>query len=71
LYRDGAEVVRQAAGLVVPVASSGGSLIAGGLLHVGSTMPPGSYVLEVLVTDRLTGKGARATQTIDFDVVQN
>ena len=33
-------------------------------------MPPGSYVLELVVTDRLNKKPARATQTIDFDVVQ-
>jgi hypothetical protein len=30
---------------------------------------PGSYLLEIAVTDRLAKKGARATQTIDFDVV--
>jgi hypothetical protein len=33
-------------------------------------MPPGSYVLEIVVTDRLAGKRAPARQTIDFDVVQ-
>ena len=69
LYRDGVEVLRTP-GAAVPFVDNDGLLIAGGILKVGSTMPPGSYVLELVVTDRLNKKPARATQTIDFDVVQ-
>ena len=69
MYRDGVEVLRTP-GAAVPFVDKDGLLIAGGILTVGSTMPPGSYVLELVVTDRLNKKTARATQTIDFDVVQ-
>jgi hypothetical protein len=40
------------------------------VLNLNASTPPGAYVLELTVVDRLAKKPARATQTIDFDVTQ-
>lgn len=69
LYRDGAEVFRTPAAPVASIATTEASLIATGVLQLGS-FTPGSYVLEILVTDRLARKGPVARQTIDFEVVR-
>ena len=70
LYRNGDEVIRKPAAPVVPIASMDGSLSRQGCSSWRMLMAPGTYVLEIIVTDRLADKTARATQTIDFDVVQ-
>jgi hypothetical protein len=69
LYRDGVEVLRRPAAPVAPIAGPDGSIIAKGVLRLDPAMAPGTYVLEIILFDRLAGKTARATQTIDFDVV--
>ncbi|MDQ2855089.1 MAG: VWA domain-containing protein, partial [Acidobacteriota bacterium] len=39
--------------------------------HLGPELPPGEYVLEVIVSDNLAGEKQRtATQSIDFEVVK-
>jgi len=68
LYRDGQEVFRSDPRPVVPPRGASG-LLAAGVLQLGRNMRPGSYVLEIAVTDRLAKKHARATQTIDFEVI--
>lgn len=67
LYRDGAEVFRTEPRLVPPTANSAAAFIEGGTLQLGTSIPPGNYVLEVFVTDRLANR--RASQTIDFEVI--
>jgi hypothetical protein len=40
-------------------------------IQLGAQLPPGEYVLEVVVTDTLaSGKSRTATQWIDFEVVK-
>lgn len=68
IYRDGREVFRSEPSPVLP-ATATGAPTAGGVLQMGREMPPGSYVLEIAVIDRLAKKASRATQTIDFDVI--
>ncbi len=42
---------------------------AGGRLSLGRNMPPGEYVLQIIVTDKLgRSKFNRAVQTLDFEV---
>ena len=55
-----------------PVQQTPGSqdLSASGVLQLGAGMPPGSYILELTVIDRLEKKQSRATQTIDFEVIE-
>lgn len=70
LFREGREIF---AGNVLPF-NIGGQLdlkriSAGGRLQLGSDMPPGEYVLQVIVTDQLVkGKSGTATQWIDFQI---
>jgi VWFA-related protein len=68
LFRDGREVFRSASPAIEFVPQDR-RILAAGMLGFGKGFPPGSYVLELTVTDRLAKKNARATQTIDFDVV--
>jgi VWFA-related protein len=68
LYRDGREVFRSEPRPVVPVPGVRAP-VATGVLQLGANMPPGSYVLEIAVVDKLAKKHARATQMIDFDVI--
>jgi VWFA-related protein len=68
LYREGIEVFRNALRGTLAVPSGTGPLV-GGVLHLGANTPPGGYVLELTVSDRLGKKTARATQTVDFDVI--
>ncbi|HJR06846.1 MAG TPA: VWA domain-containing protein [Pyrinomonadaceae bacterium] len=43
----------------------------GGSIKLGSNLPPGEYVLQIVVTDLLaTGKHRTATQWIDFEIVK-
>ena len=44
-------------------------LVGAGFMKLGAKMPPGDYVLQVIVTDKLSGEKQRtATQSIDFEV---
>ena len=44
---------------------------AGGLLQLGNGLPPGEYVLQIIVTDVLAKEKHRtATQWIDFEIVK-
>jgi hypothetical protein len=47
-------------------------LVAGGGLRLGTDMPPGEYILQVVVTDLLAKDQKRriATQWIDFEIVK-
>jgi len=45
-------------------------LVVGGIMRFRRSMPPGSYLLEVIVGDRLAKTGAHARQTVDFELVQ-
>jgi hypothetical protein len=70
LFREGQQIF---AGNVLPFDASGQPdpkrINAGGRLQLGSDMPPGEYVLQVVVTDQLVkGKSGTATQWIDFQV---
>lgn len=69
LFRDGAEVFRSAP-RPVDAAPQATELLAGGVLKFGPETPPGSYLLQITVTDRLAKRDGRATQTIDFDVIE-
>ncbi|HEX6284310.1 MAG TPA: hypothetical protein VFZ71_05520, partial [Pyrinomonadaceae bacterium] len=43
----------------------------GGAIQLGTTMTPGEYVLQIVVTDRLAKEKYRvATQWMDFEIVQ-
>jgi VWFA-related protein len=44
-------------------------IAASGVLQLGIDTPPGSYILQLTVTDRLARKHNRAIQAIDFDVI--
>jgi hypothetical protein len=72
LFRDGKEVFK---GRELPFDSSGQPdllrLTAGGALQLGTEMPPGEYVLQILATDALADQKHRvATQWIDFQIVK-
>lgn len=46
-------------------------LVAGGSLRLGNELPPGDYVLQVIVADKLAKADHRlATQWIDFEIVK-
>jgi VWFA-related protein len=70
LYREGVEVFVSDAQSVEAAKSPGAPLLATGILELGRAMKPGSYVLELTVVDRLAKKHGRATQMIDFEVVE-
>jgi VWFA-related protein len=72
LFRDGQELF---AGRSSPLAVEGQTdlkrLRAGSVLRLGAQMPPGEYVLQVVVTDTLAKEKQRtATQWIDFEIVK-
>jgi len=70
LYQDGMEVLRTGPHPVGTPTHSAEHPFAGGMLKLAHEMMPGTYVLEVDVTDRLAKKHSRATQTVDFDVIK-
>jgi VWFA-related protein len=46
-------------------------LIAGGVLQLGTDLPPGEYVLQIVANDALANQKYRtATQWIDFEIVK-
>jgi hypothetical protein len=70
LFRDGVQVmtdktpVRPPADLKDPH-----HLRAAGRLSIGSGAPPGEYVLQIIVTDKLAkSKVTMATQSVDFEI---
>ena len=72
LFREGQEVF---AGKMLPldVATQADPkrLQTGGALQLGTNLPPGEYVLQVVVTDTLAKEKYRtATQWIDFEIVK-
>ncbi len=72
LFREGKEIF---AGRVQPFDPSGQTdfkrLTASGALQLGMEMPPGEYILQVLVTDTLAKEKHRvASQWIDFEIVK-
>jgi hypothetical protein len=69
VYREGVEILRGPLRGAVTLPAAGAPLV-GAVLHLGEALPPGGYVLELAVEDRLAKTPARATQTIDFDVIR-
>jgi len=72
LFHDGKEIF---SGRELPYDSSGQSdlqrLPTGGALQLGTSMGPGEYVLQMIVTDLLADKKHRiATQWMDFQIVK-
>ncbi|HJU56793.1 MAG TPA: VWA domain-containing protein, partial [Pyrinomonadaceae bacterium] len=72
LFREGQEVF---SGRVQPFDATGQAdvkrLQTGGALQLGTSLPPGEYVLQVIVTDPLAKEKYRtATQWIDFEIVK-
>jgi VWFA-related protein len=72
LFRDGEKVV---AGNMRPIVSrqeiEGGRVLVTGRLDTVADLPPGQYILQVVVTDLLTPEQSRtATQWIDFEIVK-
>ncbi|OLE52746.1 MAG: hypothetical protein AUG51_16325 [Acidobacteria bacterium 13_1_20CM_3_53_8] len=72
LYRDGQQVF---AGNVQPLDTTGQPdlkrVTVGGGLVIGSELPPGEYVLQVIVTDLLAKANHNtATQWIDFEIIR-
>jgi hypothetical protein len=46
-------------------------ITAGSRLQLGSEFPPGNYVLQVIVTDKLAKQNqTEASQWIDFEVIK-
>jgi len=71
LFRDGKEIF---SGQEIPFDSSKEPdlkrLPVGGAIQLGTDMPPGEYVLQVVVTDVAEGKPRMTTQWMDFEIVQ-
>jgi hypothetical protein len=72
LFRDGQQVF---AGRRTPLSVEGQTdlkrLSTGPAIRLGAEMPPGEYVLQVVVTDTLAKEKHRtATQWIDFEIVK-
>jgi VWFA-related protein len=72
LFRDGQPVYASAPQPFDPGPQPGAArLEAGRRLQLGTQLPPGDYVLQVVVTDELVkGKRRTATQWIDFQIVK-
>jgi VWFA-related protein len=72
LYRDG-QLIFTGKDLPVPVSAQNDPrrLIYGGRLTLGTDLPPGDYVLQIIVTDQLRDDKYRtASQWIDFEIVK-
>lgn len=70
LFRDGKQVY--AGQPMVPELAgdaAAGRLLAGGRINLSQAIPPGGYVLQLIVTDRLAkGKSRTASQWVDFEI---
>jgi|ERR1035441_7748825 hypothetical protein len=72
LFRDGKQVYE---GKPTPLETASQRdpkrLVAAGTMKLSAQMPPGDYVLQVIVIDKLSGdKRGTATQSTDFEVEQ-
>ncbi len=72
LFREGQEIFT---GRTQPLDASGQvdpkRLTVGGAIQLGTNLPPGEYVLQVVVTDPLAKEKYRtATQWVDFEIVK-
>jgi VWFA-related protein len=70
LFRDGVEIFKGTPRAVEPPPDPRRPVVASGILQFLGNMTPGSYILQLSVTDRLAKKHSSVTQTIDFEVVQ-
>ena len=73
LYKDGKEFMRSNAGSVtMDKVENPGSIPILNRLTVGSNMPPGDYVLQLVVTDKKNSRSneGAASQTMGFTVVE-
>ncbi|HEX8686250.1 MAG TPA: hypothetical protein VF654_07095, partial [Pyrinomonadaceae bacterium] len=71
LFRDGQAVYTSPAQPFDPGPQPAARLEAGRRLLLGTQLPPGEYVLQVVVTDQLVkGRRGTATQWIDFEIVK-
>ena len=72
LYREGQEIFT---GRVQPFDATSQAdlkrLQTGGAIQLGTNLPPGEYVLQIVVTDPLAKEKYRtAAQWIDFEIVK-
>ncbi|MCA1632622.1 MAG: VWA domain-containing protein [Acidobacteria bacterium] len=71
LFRDGQLVFNGRVNPFDPGQQTGAKYMAGSRLQLGSDLPPGEYVLQIIVTDPLVkGKYGMAAQWIDFEIVK-
>ena len=73
LFRDGKPVFTGKENPFKPAANGADlkRLLAGGVIQLGTDLPPGEYVFQVIVNDPLASEKHRiATQWIDFEVVK-
>lgn len=70
LYRNGQIIFEGKPSAVSPPAPEAKELIAAGILRLGGQLTPGSYVLQIIATDKMAKeKFRRASQSMDFEVV--
>lgn len=72
LFRDGKQVF---SGDALPFNPTGqidmGRLVVGGALELGTDLPPGEYIFQIIVSDTLVDKKYRvATQWMDFEIIK-
>ena len=71
MFRDGKPVIT---GDPIPVSLEGQPDLARitgvSLVQLGGGLPPGEYVMQVVVTDASKQKARVATQWIDFEVIK-
>ncbi|HEV2765864.1 MAG TPA: VWA domain-containing protein [Pyrinomonadaceae bacterium] len=72
LFREGKQILDGEPRLFdAPPQTAAGDLGAGGRLRLAPELPPGEYVLQIVVTDLLAKEKHRTTsQWIDFDIVK-
>ena len=72
LFHDGAPVISdRSAPRTEPGAADPGRLRGSGRLTLGANLAPGDYVLQVVVTDKLTkSRFNTAAQSVDFEIVR-
>ncbi|MBA3241479.1 MAG: VWA domain-containing protein [Acidobacteria bacterium] len=71
LFRDSQLVFTGRVNPFDPGQQTGAKYMAGSRLQLGSDLPPGDYVLQIIVTDPLVkGKYSTAAQWIDFEIVK-
>jgi VWFA-related protein len=69
LFRDGEPLTVGEKRPIEATATGSSAVASGGAFVLGPEMPPGDYVLQVIVTDALAGKKtAVVTQAVDFEI---